>query len=302
MKISFYLVQNKIDKKGYAPIYYSLTLNGQRIRKQVKGVKCNPSHWKSREQRLKVPNKSEEYNFHIEYNRKLDELEGKFNTLFRYIHLNDIAPTKEYILDKIESNEINHVRISNKFFPSFQEFIDTNKSTKSPRTIKTYVTNKNFLEAFEISTGYKLHFDSITIDFYEKLRDYAFNVKKARNNYFSKIIAVLKTFMNWANERGYHENFTYQKFKKLEDDTEVIYLTMNELLKLYNHDFESKRLDHVRDVYCFGCFTGLRYSDIKQLKPSNVFEDHLKLNIQKTKTMDHIIPLNSYSSAILKKY
>ena len=52
----------------------------------------------------------------------------------------------------------------------------------------------------------------------------------------------------------------------------------------------------------FGCFTGLRFSDIRQLKSSNVFDDHIKINIQKTKTIDHKIPLSQYSISILDKY
>ena len=85
--------------------------------------------------------------------------------------------------------------------------------------------------------------------------------------------------MTWAFERNYHTNIEYKKFKARERDIEVIYLTMNELLKLYNYNFEKTRLNRVRDVYCFGCFTGLRFSDLN-LKPSNIFENHIKVNIK----------------------
>ncbi|MBC9795429.1 site-specific integrase [Sinomicrobium weinanense] len=302
MQVSFHIVKNKIDKKGFVPVYYTITLNGQRIRKQVKGVKCLPSHWKDKEEKIKAPYKSEAYNFHLEYNKKIEEIKTKFADLYRYIHLNGLSPSKEFIMEKIENDGWANVNFSHDFFTSFQEFIDINKTTKSERTIKGYVTNKNFLTAFEAFTGDKLHFESIDREFYEKLRDYAFEEREARNNYFFKIISVLKTFMNWAYERGYHENLAYQRFKRQEDETEVIYLTMDELMTLYNHDFESKRLEHVRDVYCFGCFTGLRYSDIKQLRTSNIFDNHIRINVQKTRTIDHKIPLNVYSKAILDKY
>ena len=73
-------------------------------------------------------------------------------------------------------------------------------------------------------------------------------------------------------------------------------------MTLYNYDFELEKHARVRDFYCFGCFTGLRFSDLKNLRPSNISENEIKLNIQKTKTIDHRIPLNEYAKAILKKY
>ncbi|SFW68522.1 Phage integrase family [Sinomicrobium oceani] len=301
MKVSFHLRRDKFDKEGYAPIRMLISANGFKVFKSIPGVRSKEKYWDEKKERIKPSKPKENYNFHIEYNRKLDEKETQIKGLFRYMLLNDIIPTKDFIQSKLKE-DLNGLNVVHKFFPSFQEFIDTNKSVKSERTIKGYVTNKNFLTDFETFTGYKLHFGSIDREFYEKLRDYAFEEREARNNYFFKIISVLKTFMNWAYERGYHENLAYQRFKRQEDETEVIYLTMDELMTLYNHEFESKRLEHVRDVYCFGCFTGLRYSDIKQLRASNIFDNHLRINVQKTRTIDHKIPLNVYSKAILDKY
>lgn len=108
--------------------------------------------------------------------------------------------------------------------------------------------------------------------------------------------------MNWAFDKGFHDNINFKKFKVKENEIEVVYLTMEELLHLYNFNYDSNRLNHVKDTYCFGCFTGLRFSDIEKLSPSNIFDDHIKINIQKTKTIDHKVPLNQYSKSILEKY
>jgi integrase len=60
-------------------------------------------------------------------------------------------------------------------------------------------------------------------------------------------------------------------------------------------------LERVRDIFCFGCFTGLRYSDISRLR-----KEHIKgreINMVSEKTTEHLnIPLNNYTSSILKKY
>ncbi|MCM5664281.1 site-specific integrase [Galbibacter mesophilus] len=301
MKVSFHLRTDKFDKDGYAPIRTLISANGFKLFKAVPEVKCDKMHWDERTQRIIPSKKKEPYNYAVEYNQKIDEFAEKLRKLQRYILLNDITPTKEYIKEKLNSG-LKGITLANEFLPSFDEYIETGRSTKAERTLIRYGTAKNFIEEFSIKKDYPLRFETITIDFFEKIRDYSFQEKGIMVNYFDKIISILKTFMNWAFDRGYHENLDFKKFKTSQQEVEVIYLTMDELMKLYNHKFKSKKLEHVRDTYCFGCFTGLRFSDIKQLRASNIFEDHIKLNIQKTKTIDHIIPLNNYSKAILDKY
>jgi len=300
MQVSFSLRKDKTDKNGLIPIRALITFKGVRIRRVIKNTKTTLKHWNNKNQRIKAPLKSEPYNYHIEYNKILDEFDDKVKKIFRYILLNNITPTKEFILDKLEKEE--EINLYHDFFISFKEFIDKSKNTKAERTIKSYVTTINFIKDFTNETSFEVRFDTIDYNFYEKFQDYAFEKRETKNNYFGKLITIIKTFMTWSFERNYHENLDYKKFKVKEDSIEVIYLTMVELLQLYNFKFENQRLERVKDFYCFGCFTGLRFSDIKQLKPSNIFENEVKLNIQKTKTIDHKIPLNKYSKEILEKY
>jgi integrase len=300
MQISFTLRKDKINKKGLVPVRMLITLNGDRLRKNVKEVKVKLKDWKN--QRIKPNLKTEPYNNHIEYNKQLDELENKVKHIFRYILLNKITADKKLIKDKLENNSLDENFIAPNFFDSFQEFIDKSKVIKANGTIKKYVSTINFLKEYHAHTEYNLRLDNIGTDFYESFRNYAFEERKTLNNYFGRLIAVIKTFMNWAYERNYHSSLEFKKFKAISNYIEVIYLTLDELMKLYYFKFDSKRLEHVKDFYCFGCFTGLRFSDIKQLKSSNIFDDHLRLNIQKTKSIDHKIPLNNFAKEILSKY
>lgn len=300
MQVSFTLRKDKINKDGLIPVRMLITIGGDRIRRNVINVKTKLKDWKN--QRIKPNLKTEPYNYHLEYNKELDDLENKVKLIFRYMLMNDIPVSKDYILDKLDSQNFSANNIVPDFFSSFDEFINTNRSAKAQGTIKKYVSTGHFIKDFQNATNYRVAFDNINMDFYERFRDYAFEERNTLNNYFGKLISGLKTFMNWAYERGYHQNLEFKKLKTVQNSIEVIYLTMDELMTLYNHPFDSPRLEHVRDFYCFGAFTGLRFSDIKQLRPSNVFEDHIRLNIQKTKTIDHKIPLNNYAKTILDKY
>ncbi len=91
MQVSFTLRKDKIDKQGLIPVRMLITYNGVRVRRVVKGVKVSLKHWKEKDQRIKTPLKSEEYNYHIEYNKIIDELENKVKNLFRYILLNNMV-------------------------------------------------------------------------------------------------------------------------------------------------------------------------------------------------------------------
>lgn len=301
MQVSFHLRQDKIKKSGLIPIRMLISAQGFKYFKVISGIDCKKEHWDERNQRVKSPRKTEAYNYHVEYNKKLDETENEVKKLFRYILLNNIIPSKEFIAEKLD-NGLSSINLSNEFFPAFDEFIEKGKNVKAKSTLKKYQSVLNFYEEFSEFTGYPVRFDTINFDFFEQFSDYCFERKNTLNNYYAKLISVLKTFMNWSFERGYHDNLEYKKFKASGQETEVIYLTMEELMTLYHHKFHNKKLSKIRDVYCFGCFTGLRYSDISQLRPSNIFEDNLVLNIKKTKTIAHKIPLNNFAKEILKKY
>ncbi|WP_405399325.1 tyrosine-type recombinase/integrase [Maribacter sp. Asnod2-G09] len=300
MQVTFHLRKDKIGKGGLAPIRMVVASNGFKIFKAVKNVKSSIASWDKKKERVKSPKANEPYNNHIEYNKIIDDLDSKLKTLNRYILLNEIVPDKAFILEKLNSET--KIELTHSFISSFDEFIDLGKLTKAERTVKSYTTAKNFYEEFEAYTGYTLRFETITNEFFEKLQEYCFTVKNTKNNYFARLVTTLKTFMKWALERDYHSNISFLKFKAPEEEIEVIYLTYEELMSLYNFKFDSDSFSRTRDMYCFACFTGLRFSDIRNLKTSNVYENEIKFNIQKTKTVDHTIPLNSFAKAILDKY
>lgn len=300
MQLTFTIRKDKQNKDGTLPIRAVVTFNGERFRKNINGVKVLPKHWKK--ERIRPNSKGEPYNYHIEYNQILDDFSDKVHSIFRYFHLNQRNPSKDLFEQKLNDKTFGENSLAPQFFESFTEFIESGRTTKALGTVKKYKTVKGFLRQFQTFTSYPLHFDTINMEFYEKFRDYCFEERDTLNNYFGKLVAIIKTFMNWSFERGYHQNLEFKKFKRTEDRIEVIYLTQEELMRLYNFKFNSKKLDMIRDFYCFGCFTGLRYSDIKHLSSSNIYDNHIKINVVKTRKIDQTIPLNIYAKAILEKY
>lgn len=298
LQISFNLRHENANRLGLVPVRLIVSHQNGLIRKTVPSVRILPKDWAN--ERIRANPKNEAYNYHIEYNLILDELESRIKMRYRQSLLEGRALTKEDLINCIENREVTVVKQS--FFSALDEFVETHKAVRAKGTLTKYRSCIKFIKDFEAHSGFGLGFETIDRRFLEAFRDYSFLEKGTMNNYYGKLIAFIKTFMNWSLDRGYHNNQEFKKFKRTEDNIEVIFLTMDELMALYRHEFRSKRLSKVRDIYCFGCFTGLRYSDLNNLKASNIYGDHIRLTIQKSKSTDHHIPLNRLAREILERY
>jgi integrase len=108
--------------------------------------------------------------------------------------------------------------------------------------------------------------------------------------------------LNYAKKQGVVVSDKYKDFKIKKENLEVIVLSNEEFESLFYLDLSAnKRLAQVRDVFCFACTTGLRYSDLAQLKREHIKSDEIRITVKKTKEQLSV-PLNPYSKAILAKY
>lgn len=139
------------------------------------------------------------------------------------------------------------------------------------------------------------------LSYLEYLRD----VKNMKNSTIEKHLELLGWFLRWSLQKGFHHNNCFEtfrpKFKKTQ--RKVVFLTKQELETLENYEIPETKLylHRVRDVFLFCCFTGLRHSDVYNLKRCDVKDDHIEVTT--VKTFDSLrIELNDHSRAILGKY
>ena len=170
------------------------------------------------------------------------------------------------------------------FIAVYDEYINERMNELSNRTIQKFETLKSALKDFEKNKDYRLTFDRIDLVFYDKFRNYLQSREpkgrqKTReeghqtgllNATTEKYISNLKNFMKWSMGRGYHTSthfmrpeFEAKRQQKNEPKNKIVTLRIDELTKLYKHDFSNnERLQKVRDVFCFACFVGQRWSEI----------------------------------------
>ncbi|GAA4446108.1 site-specific integrase [Nibrella saemangeumensis] len=175
----------------------------------------------------------------------------------------------------------------------------------SPGTLINYTKYKNILIAYQSKTGGSLAFDAFTLNFYESFKKYLTAEGKTLN-YVGAVLNGVKMLLKYAHRDGLHQNTDFQKkeFRKIEEEVDAIYLNDAELQTLYKLDLtKDLRLDHVRDVFLIGCYTGLRFTNYTQLRPENITHGGRLLTVQTIKNgLKVSIPLNPNVLAILNKY
>jgi integrase len=296
--IRFYLDPSKVDKNGFSPIKANIAINNKNHWRTIEKAKSR--HWNGLKQRISPNRETEPYNRHIEINKLLDDYDSKSKALFNNAKKEGIPITENIVVDFLNGKDFSkkEVYYLNEIF---SEFLKVTKTTKSIATLKNRTTVYKFLCDYQVHAKSKITLHEINPVFFDKLTDYAFNERKIRNNYFAKIVAVLKTFLNWAAEREYYTGTKHRKFKAPEKDLEVIFLSVDEFMKLRSFKFENPKLDRVRDIYCLGCLTGLRFSDLMDLKREHIRDGEIHKTILKTeKTVT--IPLLPWAKAIIEKY
>lgn len=185
-----------------------------------------------------------------------------------------------------------------------KHYIDSVKSAKKNNTILQNNQTLTLLKEFETTKGKKITFERVNLDFYNDFVEYLTRTKTYSPNTIGKHIANIKLFMNEATERGFNTKFDYKskRFKTTSETVESIYLTEEELLKIYSHDFsKNKKLEKTRDLFIIGCFTGLRFSDFSQLKIENIRDEQINVKTQKTGERV-VIPIHWTVKEILNKY
>lgn len=194
----------------------------------------------------------------------------------------------------------------NAFFDAYDEFTAEKDKGKewSASTIKRYKNIKNILEKFEAARKFKLTFSKIDETFHREFTSYCMDDLKHINNTYARNLGLFKTFMFWARKNKFTYNDSFVEFKKVERViTNQIALTIDDLNKLMQHEFESEKLGKVRDVFVFACVTGMRFGELSLIRRSNVTNDFILLKENKDETKEtREIPLTSISRYILLKY
>ena len=311
-KIRFYLKDPKARKETclFMTIYYGRYKMAQGDKQYLPlkysiGEKIRPEFWNRRTSRAKEIKAFPDYAF---FNQRLNYIEEMVRNLvlhFRYEDdLNSMNKLRE-VLDRYikQKRPIEHMGDRGLFF-FIAQFIEEAETTKSMATIRQYKNSFRLLRDFS-SKVQKIDFHNIDMSFYAKFKGYM-NKAGYSESYFSNQIKYIRLFMNEATERGYNEYMRYKnkKFMCPQVTADKIYLTKQEIEHIGTIKLSSsKKLEEARDMFVVACHTGLRFSDLIRLRPSNfnLADKILHIKTQKTGTLVYI-PLSPEALNICEKY
>ncbi|MCF7859531.1 MAG: site-specific integrase [Candidatus Cloacimonetes bacterium] len=298
MRINFYLERGKKSAPKKTIWCYirhkddTLSLNT--------GLRVFPEYWDKNKKRADVRSTKDSIKQGAlkQLNRALNKFEDEVETVVAKLKAKKVKIAFEDIKSEI-IKEFREEPIS--FFTALDEFITLTKNRRSKSTAQKYVQLQKSLLEFQSFSGYQLSFANIDSKFYDKFYPFLITEKNFIDNTANKTISFLKAFLNWSIEREYTDNKKFNNYKISYTRNDVIYLTENELMDIYNLELNEARLSNVRDVFCFQCFTGQRYSDIASIDIKDIKNGSWRLRTQKTNKILEV-PLNAYAISILTKY
>lgn len=294
-------------------LYLDFAYQKRRLRYEF-GQSVKPMDWNQKKQRVK--------------NKLTTTNDGKFalNDMLDNLELTCLRAYSEALKDGIPDPIILKRTLDLLIDQNHNNAVDPNKPTlfnlalrfingeikfkgkdKSKETLDNYVAVAKHLKEYQEYSKYRVDFDTIDLDFFYSYVNYLKNTRKLKVNTVAKDIAIIKVFMGEAVDLEYTDNmkFKHKKFAYNEEDTEHVYLTEDELAKLYALKINNKKLEEVRDLFIFGAWVGLRFSDFSNIKPENIIQidgdSFIKTITQKTRELV-IIPCNPVIMEIFEKY
>lgn len=302
--VYFSLRESKQNKKGLSPIEVSITTNGKRIYFST-GKHVPAADWNKEKQAVK--GKSEEAQLINGYLIQLrNKIYQKEIELLQKGYLITAELLKEAITDKVEAlNEKTLLEVLEEHNAERKAMVG---KTVAPATYWVFeYTGRLFKEFIQKKYERKdLYLREINLGFIQGFHAYLLGEKKMGQNSCTKHLKFLKKLLNLAVANSYISYNPVNVYKVEREPVEIDFLDEEELRKIINFDTPLPRLERAKDMFLFGCFTGLSYIDIKTLTPEHFEKDSAgRIWIKKRRVKTGVlsrIPLLPIAKLILDKY
>lgn len=291
----FYLLNAREDGKlvkKELSIYLFVNHEGKRWSYKI-NERIEPKYWDFKAGEVKSSYKKGA----IEINENLEGIKKRVRDCYRDFEGKVTeAVLKEKITQAVENKTVQDGRV----LPVVEEFIEVQKAIRKETTLKKYNT---FLKIIERDWP-SITFEDVNMTFYDKYTGKMLD-EGLLNDSIAKNVSTVKTFMDWALSRGYHQNLSYKQFDaKRVAKHDIVTNTEAELKKLAEVEGLSKSLQRVRDLYLFQVYTGQRFSDVQAFRKEDL--KGVIWDFEQIKTGKQVqVPLVGWSApamAILEKY
>ena len=302
--ILFFIRENRVRKDGTTIIEVLITVNGERSGFST-GKKVKVTNWDKTKQQVK--GKDEEAK---SLNNYLKAVKAKLYQKEAELLDKGFVITAKLLCDAYQG-KVEFLKEKS----LFDIFMEHNREqekligkgvSKATYWISDYTVRllKEFMQQ-----QYKredMYLRELNLNFIQSFHSFLRADKGMCQNSSTKHLKLLKKILNLAVANSYVSFNPFAAYKVEREPVEIDFLTEEELRKIINFDTPLPRLERAKDMFLFGCFTGLSYIDIKTLAPEHFEKDSAgRIWIKKRRVKTGVlarIPLLPIAKLILDKY
>jgi site-specific recombinase XerD len=297
-----YLKRYKLDSENKSPLFLRVSFNGKRVEIALRRS-ISPDLWDNKRQCVK--GRSPE----------AQSINEQIRVSKRRIHdcYVDFLNKNEFISAEKLKNAFLGISKEGKSLVYAFEYHNTLMKAQIGKeyakgTYERFLTCLNILKEF-ITNKYQktdILLRELDLSFILDFDYYLRTKRDCCNNTTIKYVRNLKKIINQAKALEWIEHDPFLNYKAKLDIVDREVLTQSEINRLLDKDFGIQRLNQIKDIFLFCCFTGLAYADIKKLSKENIFigiDGHNWILINRTKTnVQSKIPVLPIAQEILDKY
>lgn len=300
-RVVFYLRSNYVNKEGKTSVMLRIYLNNERLSLGSTGIAITASQWDKDKERIKGRTTDA-----LSTNLQLDNIAGGLQAIFRKIEMSD-----DLSLERIKSEFLGKKDEIDTLMQLFEKHnTDISKQVGifvSKATLQKYNVCKRHFSDF-LDKQYKRNDLKLTELTYLVIREfdlYLRTVVGQNSNTATKTMKTFKTITLLGQKMGVllHDPFMNHRFHL--EPVNRGFLTDEEILLIANKEIGIPRLELVRDIFIFSCFTGLAYIDVSNLTPDHIVtlgaKQWIMTQRQKTSVETNILLLD-IPKAIIDKY
>lgn len=303
LKLHIYPRSTKANKLGLIPLYVRITISGNRWEFSSKKY-IDPKTWDAKN--AKIKGSSQEAS---SINGYLDILKMKIINLEIEYSLRDEHLTLEDIKNFLTTKKKEVVRMLIPIFEHHNKQIKKLENKEfAPGTIVRYDTTLKHLKDFLL---HKYNVEDIRLDKVDHafIMDFDFyfrTERKCNNNTTVKYIKNFKKIINYCLANDWIQKDPFINYKVKIEKVERVFLSQDEIYKIYEKEHPAERLNLVRDIFIFSCYTGLAYVDVDNLTKNHIvkgIDGQLWIHTYRQKTSTATkIPLLDIPLQIIEKY